>query len=50
MWCETYVLVDCCISAQQIKVPSLFIKTDVLAYSQPLTAGGGKLYSKSGAS
>lgn len=47
-----HVLVDCCISAQQIKAASQFIKTDVLEYNQPLIAGSGNLYfaAKSGAS
>lgn len=41
-----HVLVDCCISAQQVKVASQIIKTDVLEYNQPLIAGGDNLCSK----
>lgn len=47
---ETHVLVDCCISAQQINVSSQFLKTDDLEYNQPLIACGGNLAAKSGAS
>lgn len=47
---ETHVLVDCCISAQQINIASQFLKTDDLEYNQPLIAGGGNLAAKGGAS
>lgn len=47
---ETHVLVDCCISAQQINIASQFLKTDDLEYNQPLIARGGNLAAKSGAS